>query len=100
MNNYWNEQSTDRPEQRNIRVARHNGPVGLNGPPTARVLKLHTALIKAENPMLIHIRTGCIGFKKFLHICRVPDIDSPMCDCRGGEETAEHVVKMQQYQGI
>lgn len=86
--------STHRAEQRETRAALHSRAVGVNGPPTRRVLQLHAALQKAESTMLIHIRTGCIGLKKFLYTCRVPDIDSPMCDCRGGEETAEHVVML------
>ena len=86
--------STQRAEQRETRAALHRTVVGVNGPPTPRVLQLHSALQKAESTMLIHIRTGCIGLQKFLYTCRVPDIDSPMCDCRGGEETAEHVVML------
>ena len=58
------------------------------------VLQLHAALQRAESSMLIHIRTGCIELKRFLHICRVPEIDSPMCDWRGSEERAEHVVML------
>ena len=86
--------STQRAEQRETRAALHRTVVGVNGPPTPRVLQLHSALQKAESTMLIHIRTSCIGLKKFLYTCWVPDIDSPMCDCRGGEETAEHVVML------
>ena len=86
--------STHRAEQTEPRAALHSRTVGVNGPPTRRVLQLHATLQKAESTMLIHIRTGCIGLKKFLYNCRVPDIDSPMCDCRGGEETAEHVVML------
>ncbi len=41
--------------------------------------------------MLVQIRTNYISLKKFLYGCRVPEIDSPMCNCGGGEETAEHV---------
>ena len=32
--------------------------------------------------------------KKFLYTFRVPNIDSPMCDCRRGEKTAEHFVML------
>ena len=88
------DQSINRTEPRDRRAALHNSPVGVNGPPTPRVLQLHAALQKAESAMLIHIRTGCIRLKKFLYNCRVPEIDSPMCDCGGSEETAEHVVML------
>ena len=35
-----------------------------------------------------------VGGRKFLYGCRVPDIDSPMCACGGGEETAEHIAML------
>lgn len=41
--------------------------------------------------MLIHIRMGCM---KSLYTCRISVIHSPMCDCRGGEETVENAVML------
>ncbi len=65
-----------------------------NTRPTAKVLQLHRTLKKAESSILIQMRTRCIGLKKFLFECRIPDIDSPMCACGGGEETAEHIAML------
>ena len=62
--------------------------------PTAKVLQLHRTLQKAESSILIQMRTRCIGLKKVLYECRVPHIDSPMCDCGEGEVTAEHIAML------
>ena len=65
-----------------------------NTRPTSKVLQLHKTLKKAESSILTQMRTPCIGLRKFLYGCRVPDIDSPMCACGGGEETAEHIAML------
>ncbi len=68
--------------------------IPVNTQPTAKVLQLHHALQKVESSILVQMRTHCIGLKKFLYECRVPNIDSPMCDCGGGKETAEHIAML------
>ena len=65
-----------------------------NTQPTVKVLQLHRTLKKAESSILIHMRTRCIGLKKFLFECRVPGIDSSMWECGGGEETAQHIAML------
>ena len=78
----------------NPRELQAQSSIPANTRPTSKVLQLHQTLKKAESSILIQMRTRCIGFRKFLYGCRVPDIDSPMCARGGGEETAEHITML------
>jgi hypothetical protein len=66
----------------------------VNTPPTARVLQLHRTLYKAEGSILVQLRTGCIGLRKFLYRCKVPEISTLLCECGAGEETAAHIAML------
>ena len=54
--------------------------------------KLHEDLPKAASSVLVQMRTNCNGFRHFLSRRRVPGIESGMCECGTGRETAKHVV--------
>ena len=86
--NHWREGSQ---HPHNPRELGARSSILANTGPTSKVLLLHQTLKKAESSILVQMRTRCIGLRKFLYGCRVPDIDSPMCACGGGEETAEHI---------
>ena len=66
----------------------------MNFPPRGFFSYMLRSKKQKVSTMLIYIRMSCIGLKNFLYTCWVPDIDSPMCDYRGGEETAVHVVML------
>ena len=61
-------------------------------PPDKKVLKLHNGLHKAESAILVQLRTEKIGLRDFLVKRRVPNIDSPQCECNQGRETVKHVI--------
>jgi hypothetical protein len=60
--------------------------------PNKSILRLHNQLKKAESSALIQARTGRIGLRQFLFKVNVPGIDSPLCLCGKGVETAEHLL--------
>ena len=60
--------------------------------PSARRLKLHEQLKKAESSVLVQARTGRIGLAHFLNKARVPGYETPACRCGLGDETAEHLL--------
>ena len=78
----------------NTRELQAQSSILANTRPTSKVLLLHRTLKKAKSSIHIQMRTGYIGLRKFLYGCRVPDIDSPMCACGRGEETAEHIAML------
>ena len=55
-------------------------------------LKLYEHLKKAESSVLVQARTGRIGLAHFLNKANVPGFIEPMCRCREGIETAEHIL--------
>ena len=59
---------------------------------TAKVLKLHSGLHKAESSALVQFRTGCTGLAYFLHKARVPEIESGLCSCGTSLETPRHIL--------
>ena len=59
---------------------------------SAKRLKLHDQLRKAESAVLVQARTGRIGLASFLNKAWVPGVDSPSCRCEQGIETAEHLL--------
>ena len=60
--------------------------------PSAKWLKLHDQLRKAESTVLVQARTGRIGLASFLNKAQVLGVDSPSCRCEQGIETAKHLL--------
>jgi hypothetical protein len=56
-----------------------------------RNLASHEGLAKHESSLITQIRTGKIGLRAFLFYRRVPDVETPLCECGTGRETALHV---------
>jgi len=54
-------------------------------------LRLYEGLKKAHSSILCQARTGKIGLREFLFHQQVPDIRTPICQCGGGPQTAEHL---------
>jgi hypothetical protein len=63
----------------------------VEAPPGTDVLKLHEGLWKAESLLAIQLRKGVNGLDDFLFQARVPSVPSPLCSCRGGQQTVKHV---------
>ena len=57
--------------------------------PTRKVLHKHDKLPKWVSSLMVKMRTGKIGLRKFLH---VPEVKGTRCGCRRGEETLRHVL--------
>jgi hypothetical protein len=55
-------------------------------------LRLYADLTKAQSSIAFQIRTEKVGLRSFLYERRVPDVDSPTCQCLGGRQTARHIV--------
>ena len=53
---------------------------------------LHEGLAKAESSALTQLRTEKIGLAHFLHICRVPGVLSPACECGWRKQDVRHVL--------
>ena len=66
--------------------------IAARGEPSIASLRLYSKLKKAESSALFQARTGRIGLRGFLATTRVPGIESGDCLCRGGRETAEHML--------
>jgi len=49
--------------------------------PGRAAVKRHAALCKAESAVITQIRTGRIGLAAFLNKARVPEVESPACQC-------------------
>ena len=60
--------------------------------PSRKVLHLHDKLPKWISSLMVQMRTGKIGLKKFLYERNIPDIDDTECACGEGEETVRHVL--------
>ena len=60
--------------------------------PRKGILRLHDDLSKEQSAIAVQMRTGKIGLRQFLHRRKVPDIDSPMCGCREGQQTVHHIL--------
>lgn len=59
---------------------------------STKVLHLHDNLPKWISSLMVQMRTGKIGLKKFLYERNVSDIDDTECACGEGEETVSHVL--------
>jgi len=64
----------------------------LSPEPSQAIRKLHAGLQKAESAILTQLRTGKIGFNKFLFDRSVPTVLSPQCACEQGMMTVRHVL--------
>ncbi|KAG6122014.1 hypothetical protein E4U13_003442 [Claviceps humidiphila] len=53
---------------------------------TGKIVRLHGSLMKHESAALVQMRTEKIGLRKFLFYRKVPDVDSPMCECWEGTD--------------
>ena len=60
--------------------------------PTRKVLHIHDKLPKWVSSLIVQMRTGKIGLRKFLHERNVPKVKDARCGCRRGEETVRHVL--------
>lgn len=60
--------------------------------PSRAVLKLHSELPKCLSSLLIQMRTGKIGLRKYLHGRKVPDISTPTCQCGQAPQSMTHVL--------
>ena len=60
--------------------------------PSRKVLHLHDKLPKWTSSLMIQMKTGKIGLRKFLYERNVPDIEDTECACGEGEETLRHVL--------
>lgn len=69
-------------------------------PPDKQVLRLHKGLHKeAESSLIVQLRTGKCGLRRFLFSRQVPDVTTPQCSGGSGDETPEacvHVLSQQQ----
>jgi hypothetical protein len=54
-------------------------------------LRIYEGLTKAQSSILCQARTGKIGLRAFLFSRSVPDVDTPICPCGVGPQTAEHI---------
>ena len=60
--------------------------------PTRKVLHIHDKLPKWVSSLMVQMRTGKIGLRKFLYERKVPNVEDARCGCRRGEETVRHVL--------
>ena len=59
---------------------------------TNRALKRHEGLTKAQSSLLFQARTGDIGLRDYLFRVKVPEVNTPYCECGERRETVEHLV--------
>jgi len=79
-------------DERNPRQP-HKDPIHWTIPSDAQTpRRLHAGLQKAESVILTQLRTGKIGFNKFLFDRSVPTVLSPQCACEQGTMTVRHVL--------
>ena len=60
--------------------------------PSRKVLPLHDKLPKWVSSLMVLVRTGKIGLKKFLYERTVPSIEDTECACGEVEETVRHIL--------
>ena len=61
--------------------------------PTRDILEIHKGLDKQLSSLVVQMRTGKIGLRKFLYERRVPGVEDKGCDlCRQGEQTVHHIL--------
>lgn len=57
-----------------------------------KVMSRHEGLRKHESSVLTQLRTGKIGLNGFLYHRRVPEVDSPLCQCGEAIEDFGHMI--------
>ncbi len=60
--------------------------------PQKDIQKLHIFLPKAASSLIVQIRTGKIGLRKFSVARKVPGFDNPRCQCGRGKQSAQHML--------
>ena len=61
--------------------------------PTRDILEIHKGLDKQLSSLVVQMRTGKIGLRKFLYERRVPGVEDKGCDlCGQGEQTVHHIL--------
>ncbi len=60
--------------------------------PTRKVLHIHGKLTKWVRLLIVQMRTGKIGLRKFLHERNLPEVKDARCGCKRGEEIVRHVL--------
>ena len=60
--------------------------------PTGKVLHIHDKLPKWVSSLMIQMRTGKIGLRRFLYERKEPGVEIGRCGCKRGEETVRHVL--------
>ena len=60
--------------------------------PTRKALHIHDKLPKWVSSLMVQMRTGKIGHRKFLYERKVPDVEDARCGCRRGEKTVRHIL--------
>ncbi len=71
---------------------RGRAPFKLTPSLTGKVLHIHDKLPKWVSSLMIQMRTGKIGLRKFLHERKAPGVEDARCGCKRGEETVRHVL--------
>ena len=60
--------------------------------PSRAILKLHTKLSKSLSSLLVQMRMGKIGLRKYLHSRKMPEVDNPTCQCEQASQSVTHVL--------
>jgi hypothetical protein len=71
------------------RVADNNPPALLF---TNKALRRYEGLTKAQSSLLSQARIGDIGLRDYLFKVKVPEVNTPYCECGRGREIVEHLV--------
>ena len=82
----WTARATQQAEEPSLR----NG-FAVKSLPDKKNLRIYEDMRKAESSVIFQVRTGVIGLNYFLKRRRVPGIDSELCRCGFGPETAVHM---------
>ena len=54
--------------------------------------RLHSNLTRAQSTIATQLRTGHIGLRQYLYKRRVPEVDSPFCECGEGRQDVKHIL--------
>jgi hypothetical protein len=64
----------------------------IEAPPSTGMLALHQLLQKPETALAVKMQTGKNGFNAFFYQACVPSVQSPLCSCGFGHQTAKHII--------
>ncbi|KAF5620098.1 hypothetical protein F52700_11418 [Fusarium sp. NRRL 52700] len=67
-------------------------PVALTEDWGRKNLEYYSGMTRAQSTMLFACRTERIGLRKYLHDCRIPGFEFPMCPCGRSRETVFHLL--------